>query len=139
MILPQRKVFCDTSFFFASLCPDDTNYNKAEELLKYCVEYAVTLFTTRDVISETVTLLRYRSSYSMAVKFLDVVKPDLAVVLYDDSVRTAAEDVFKKLAKDKRLSFCDAISYIVITHMLENIPCFTFDRDFRGFGLTVYP
>ena len=139
MILPQRKVFCDTSFFFASLCPDDTNYNKAEELLKYCVEYAVTLFTTHDVISETVTLLRYRSSYSMAVKFLDVVKPDLAVVLYDDSVRTAAEDVFKKLAKDKRLSFCDAISYIVITHMLENIPCFTFDRDFRGFGLTVYP
>ena len=139
MILPQRKVFCDTSFFFASLCPDDTNYNKAEELLKYCVEYAVTLFTTHDVISETVTLLRYRSSYSMAVKFLDVVKPDLAVVLYDDSVRTAAEDVFKKLAKDKRLSLCDAISYVVITHMLENIPCFTFDRDFRGLGLTVYP
>ena len=139
MILPQRKVFCDTSFFFASLCPDDTNYKKAEELLKYCVEYAVTLFTTHDVISETVTLLRYRSSYSMAVKFLDVVKPDLAVVLYDDSVRTAAEDVFKKLAKDKRLSFCDSISYVVITHMLENIPCFTFDRDFRGFGLTVYP
>ena len=139
MILPQRKVFCDTSFFFASLCTDDTNYKRAEELLKYCVEYAVTLFTTHDVISETVTLLRYRASYSLAVKFLDVVKPDLAVVLYDDSVRTAAEDVFKKLAKDKRLSFCDSISYVVITHMLENIPCFTFDRDFRGFGLTVYP
>ena len=139
MILPQRKVFCDTSFFFASLCHDDTNYNKAEELLKYCVEYAVTLFTTHDVISETVTLLRYRANYSMALKFLDVVKPDLAVVLYDDSVRTAAEDVFKKLAKDKRLSFCDAVSYVVITHILENIPCFTFDRDFRGLGLTVYP
>lgn len=108
-------------------------------MLDYCFKNAVTLYTTHDVVSETVTLLRYRASYQTAVQFLDIVKPTLAAVSYDSSVRMAAEEVFKKLAKDKRLSYCDSISYIVITHLLENIPCFTFDKDFRSLGLTVYP
>ena len=139
MNLPQKKAFCDTSFFFASLCPDDSNYKRAGELIEYCRENNVTLYTTHDVISETVTLLRYRASYNTAVEFLDKIKPALVMVRYDDSVSTAAETVFKKLSKDKKLSLCDAISYIVIKHMLDNIPCFTFDRDFRSLGLIVYP
>lgn len=139
MNLPQTKVFCDTSFFFASLCSADSNYEKAGELLEYCKENKIVLYTTWDVISETATLLMYRASHNIAVKFLDEIKPALFIVHYDDSVRIAAEEVFKKLSKDKRLFFCDAISYVVITHMLDNIPCFTFDKDFRSLGLTVYP
>lgn len=139
MNLPQNKVFCDTSFFFASLCPDDSNYERAGELLKYCKDNNVILYTTWDVISETVTLLRYRADYNTAVEFLDIIKPALFIAPCDDSVRTSAEKVFKKVSKDKRLSFCDAISYVVITHMLDNIPCFTFDKDFRSLGLMVYP
>ncbi len=97
------------------------------------------LYTTWDIISETVTLLRYRANYELAVKFLDVVKPSLFIVRYDDEVRAAAEKVFKKLSKDKRFSFCDAVSYLLISHLLEGIPCLTFDGDFRSLGLTVYP
>ncbi len=139
MNLPLNKVFCDTSFFFASLCPDDSNFEKAGKLLDYCKDNGITLYTTWDVISETVTLLRYRANYNLAVEFLDKIKPSLFIVRYDDSVRVSAEKVFKKFSEDKRFSFCDAISYVVITHMLDNIPCFTFDRDFRSLGLTVYP
>jgi len=135
----QKKVFCDTSFFFASLCPDDSNYEKAGELLEHCKKHKIVLCSTWDVISETVTLLRYRADYNIAVQFLDVIKPSLLMVLYEDSVRMSAEEVFKKLSRDKRLSFCDAISYVVITHMLDNVPCFTFDKDFKSLGLTVYP
>ncbi len=139
MNLPQDKVFCDTSFFFASLCPDDSNFEKAGELLEYCKEHTVTLYTTWDVISETVTLLRYRASYKTAVEFLDVVKPALYIVKYDDSVRKTAEEIFKKFSEDKKISFCDAVSYVLITHLLDNIPCFTFDSDFRSLGLPAYP
>lgn len=139
MIVPLGKAFCDTSFFFASLHADDAHFDRAGVMLEHCFKNTITLYTTHDVVSETVTLLRYRASYQTALQFLDVVKPTLAVVSYDNSVRTAAEEVFKKLAKDKKLSYCDAISYIVITQLLENIPCFTFDRDFRSLGLTVYP
>ena len=139
MNLPQNKVFCDTSFFFASLCPDDSNFEKAGELLEYCANNTVTQYTTWDIISETVTLLRYRADYKTAVEFLDMVKPALSIIKYEDSIRSAAEEVFKKLSKDKRLSFCDATSYVVVTHILDNIPCLTFDKDFRTLGLTVYP
>jgi len=137
--LPQNKAFCDTSFFFASLCPDDSNFGKAGELLEYCKNNSVTFYTTWDIISETVTLLRYRAGYRIAVEFMDVIKPALFIVRYEDSVRKAAEEVFRKLSRDKRLSFCDAVSYVVITHMLDNIPCLTFDKDFKNLGMTVYP
>ncbi|NOZ68303.1 MAG: type II toxin-antitoxin system VapC family toxin [Deferribacteres bacterium] len=139
MNLPQNKAFCDTSFFFASLCPDDSNFGKAGELLEYCKNNSVTFYTTWDIISETVTLLRYRAGYRIAVEFMDVIKPALFIVRYEDSVRKAAEEVFRKLSRDKRLSFCDAVSYVVITHMLDNIPCLTFDKDFKNLGMTVYP
>jgi len=139
MILPQNKVFCDTSFFYASLAPDDANYDRAEGLLEYCRENAVVLYTTWDIISETVTLLRYRASFKTALEFLDEIKPVLYIVHYDDSVRTSAEEVFRKLSKDKKISLCDAVSFVVVVHMLDNIPCFSFDRDFKTLGLTVYP
>jgi len=136
---PRGKAFCDTSFFFASLHPGDSNFGIAGEVLEECQARGVTLHTTWDIVSETVTLLRYRAGYRTAVRFLDAVKPALAIVRYDDSVRSAAEIVFKKLSADKRLSYCDALSYVIITGLLGNMPCLTFDRDFRGLGLTVYP
>jgi predicted nucleic acid-binding protein len=139
MNLPQNRAFCDTSFFFASLYPGDTNYEEAGDILAECQENAVTLHTTWDIISETVTLLRYRASYKTAVQFLDVIKPTLAVVRYDDSVRSAAEEVFKKLSRDKKISFCDALSFVIITDLLDGMPCLTFDGDFKGLGLMVYP
>jgi len=137
--LPQNKVFCDTSFFFASLCPEDSNYGHAGEILESLRENKISLYTTWDIISETITLLRYRASYKLSIEFLDKIKPSLNIVYYNDSVRTAAEEIFKKLSKDKKLSFCDAISYVVITHILENMPCLSFDGDFRSLGLIAYP
>ncbi len=139
MNLPQNKAFCDTSFFFASLSPDDSNYSRAGEILEFFRENKISLYTTWDIISETITLLRYRASYKLSIEFIDVVKPSLHIVHYNDSVRMAAAEIFKKLSRDKRLSFCDAVSYVIITHMLENMPCFSFDSDFRSLGLTVYP
>src|SRR3990172_13369597 len=132
MILQQNRAFCDTSFFFASLYPRDTNYDRAGDILKECQENAVTLHTTWDVVSETVTLLRYRASYKTAIQFLDMIKPTLAIVRYDDSVRSAAEEVFKTLSKDKKLSYCDALSFVIITDILDGMPCLTFDGDFRN-------
>jgi len=61
------------------------------------------------------------------------------VFRYDDSIRSAAEEVFKKLSRDKRLSFCDALSYVLVTHVLDGMPCLSFDGDFRNLGLMVYP
>ena len=95
------------------------------------------LWTTWDVISETVTLLRYRHSAAAAIRFLDDVKPGLHITDYGANIRVEAEQVFRRHSRGRRLSFCDAISFVVVTALLDDVPCFAFDEDFRRLGLTV--
>ena len=134
---PNHRAFCDTSFFFASLYPADVNYERAGQILKEALDQKISLLTTWDIISETATLLLYRFSSKAAIRFLDEMKPVLNVVYYDDSVREEAEQIFRLFSKDKRLSFCDAISYVVAKTVLEDIVCLSFDEDFSQLGLTV--
>lgn len=72
-----------------------------------------------------------------ALRFLEEIKPDLTIIEYSHNVRHEAERVFRQRGRSRRLSFCDAISFIVVTTLLDNMPCLAFDRDFRALGLTV--
>ena len=131
------RLFCDTSFFYACLDPSDVNHPRATELVEQAAAARSNLLTTWDVVSETVTLLRYRFSFAAAWTFLSEVKPTLRLVPYGDGVRVEAEEVFRLYGEERRLSFCDAISFVVVTTMLGDPPCLAFDRDFRALGLTV--
>jgi predicted nucleic acid-binding protein len=130
-------VFCDTSYFYACADTDDMHHRRALALAGEAATRETQLWATWDVISETITLLRYRHSSAAAVRFLDDVKPGLHVVEYGATVRVEAEQVFRRHSRDHRLSFCDAISFVVVTTLLERMPCFAFDEDFRRLGLTV--
>ena len=136
---PPTLVFCDTSFFYACLDPRDSNHARAQALVTESTSIGATFCTTWDIISETVTLLRYRRNYRAALAFLTEVKPGLRIITYGDRVRDEAEQIFRTYARDHRLSFCDAISFMVVTSLLNHLPCFTFDEDFRTLGLTVLP
>lgn len=132
-------VFCDTSFFYACLDPKDANHARARALIAESAAAETVFHTTWDIISETATLLRYRHTVRAALAFLSDVKPGLRIVRYGDRVREEAEQIFITYGRDHRLSFCDAISFVVVTTLLAHAPCFTFDEDFRGLGLTVFP
>ncbi len=134
---PGNQAFCDTSFFFASLYPRDINYDRAGEILSEALIQRILLWTTWDIISETATLLLYRFNSRAAIRFLDEIKPSLNLIYYDDSVRQETERVFRLFTKDKRLSFCDAISYVVVSTILKDIVCISFDEDFSRLGLNV--
>ena len=95
------------------------------------------MFSTWEVVSETLTLLAYRLHPQAAVQFLDTMKPVLALVPVTDAIRSQAEQIFCRRVKARRLSFCDAISFVVVTTLLDNLPCFSFDGDFKALGLTV--
>lgn len=136
MPLP-RRVFCDTSFFYACFAPDDANHARAEELVADATASGTAFAATWDIISETVTLLRYRRNFQAALAFLNELKPELHIVTYSDRVRYEAEQIFRQYARDRRLSFCDAISFVVITTLLDHMPCLAFDEDFKALGLTV--
>jgi predicted nucleic acid-binding protein len=81
--------------------------------------------------------LRYRIGFRAALRFLDEIKPHLTIIEYDPKVRHQAERAFRQRGRSRRLSYCDAISFIVVTTLLDNTPCLAFDRDFRALGLTV--
>ena len=136
MPLP-RHVFCDTSFFYACLDPSDAHHLEVHSLVTEATASQVALSTTWDVISETVTLLRYRLGYASALAFVDGMYPHLHVVAYGADVRVQALDIFRRYGREHRLSFCDAVSFVVVTVLLARVPCFAFDTDFRRLGLTV--
>ena len=136
MTFPPR-LFCDTSFFYACLDPSDAHHPRAAEQIENATRSGSDFLTTWDVVSETATLLRYRCSYTAAWMFLDQVKPTLQIVHYGDDARAEAMEVFRVYSQDHLLSFCDAISFVVVTTLLGDLPCLAFDRDFRGLGLTV--
>ena len=138
MALPP-KLFCDTSFFYACLDPRDVNHRRAKALVEEAAGARNSLWVTWDIIGETVTLLRYRKSFQAALVFLSEVKPRLAIATYGDRLRNEAEQVFRQYGRDHRLSFCDAISFVVVTTLLDDMPCLAFDEDFRSLGLTVIP
>jgi predicted nucleic acid-binding protein len=135
----SERVFCDTSFFYACLDPKDANHAPARLLVTESASAETALYTTWDIVSETATLLRYRRSFQAALTFLSDVKPTLRIVTYGERVREEAEQIFTTYGRDHRLSFCDAISFVVVTMLLDHSPCFTFDEDFRRLGLTVLP
>jgi predicted nucleic acid-binding protein len=137
ILFPEERAFCDTSFFFAALYPRDVNYGRAGEILRDALEQEIDLFTTWDIISETATLLLYGFNSKAAIRFLDELKPVLTIVVYDDSVREEAERVFRVLIQDKKVSFCDAVSFVVARTILKDVTCLSFDDDFSRLGLTV--
>jgi predicted nucleic acid-binding protein len=138
MALPPT-VFCDTSFLYACFDPRDVNHGRARAVIREAATARTALWVTWDIISETVTLLRYRRDFRAALAFLTVVKPGLHIVSYGDRVRNEAEQIFRRYGREHRLSFCDAISFVVVTGLLNDVPCVTFDEDFRRLGLTVLP
>ena len=62
-LLPRLS--CDTSFFYACFEPRDVDHHRANELSKDAAASGSRLYVTWDIISETLTLLRYRRSYAM--------------------------------------------------------------------------
>lgn len=136
MALPARLV-CDTSFFYACFDRHDVNHEQAKDLNEDAARSGSRLYVTWDIISETLTLLRYRRSYREALTFLTEIKPHLHIVTYGESVRTEAERIFRRYGRDHKLSFCDAVSFVVVTTLLDDIPSLAFDTDFRALGLTV--
>jgi predicted nucleic acid-binding protein len=132
-----KALFCDTSFFYAALDKRDREHSRAKTLAQAIQEKQIPLVTTWEVVVETATLLRYRYSYRGATVFLDRVLPRLNIFYIDSEVRAKALLVFRKFSRDKEISLCDAISYVVVSERLNFIPCLAFDEDFKRLGLTV--
>jgi predicted nucleic acid-binding protein len=127
-------IFIDTSFFFASLEPNDRSHPQALELLaKIDREEFV---TTNNVRGETWTLIRSRTGHGAAVRFLDSI--DASLVIEVEFIDKKLEDhalTWLKRHDERAYSFVDATSFAFmeangITEALS------FDGDFAAAGFT---
>lgn len=131
----MRRVFVDTSAFFAHLVAEDAHHAKARALFERADREAWTLITTNAVVWETYTLIRIRAhnGRELALGFLEDIQDGLCDI---ERVRpvdeTRAIDLLRRYA-DKKYSFCDALSFVVM-EQLGVAEALAFDDDFRSYG-----
>lgn len=131
----MKRVFVDTSGFFALVVRDDQNHERAHELFMRAQQERWRLLTTNAVVFETHALLlhRARPGREIALAFLDTIGTDRYQV-----VRVQRADEQKAVAiirshRDKTYSLCDALSFAVMER-LRIRDAIAFDRDFRIYG-----
>jgi predicted nucleic acid-binding protein len=128
-------VYCDASFFVALFSKKDVKHKRALELFKEIRENRIMIHTCWFIISETMTVLLYQYGYSEAMTFNQSV--DLYKIYHStESQHHQAIALFNLFGKDRKISFVDALSRVLISGELKNMPALSFDRDFSAMGLT---
>ena len=130
-----HAIYCDASFFIALFSKRDTKHKRALELFKEIKENRIVIHTSWFVISEAMTVLLYKYGYSEALVFNQSI--DLYMICHTrESQHHQAMALFNLNNKDRKISFVDALSKIIISGELNNIPAVSFDADFHTMGLT---
>ena len=133
------RLFVDTGAWFALNSRSDENHRTAAKFVHRFKKEAVLFYTTDYVVDETVTLLRFKVSYSQAVVFLDFVaqSANVARVQVTGELVGQAEEIFRTYT-DKRWSFTDCVSFAFMDELgLEEAFCF--DQNFAHYGKVLYP
>ena len=128
-------VYCDASFFVALFSKKDAKHKRALKLFKEIKENRITIHTCWFIISEAMTVLLYQYGYSEALTFNQSI--DLYKIVHStESQHHQAIALFNLFGKNRKISFVDALSHVLISGQLKNIPAVSFDQDFKAMGLT---
>ncbi|MGQ9780173.1 MAG: type II toxin-antitoxin system VapC family toxin [Bacillota bacterium] len=138
----MKKIFVDSSFWYALVSRDDANHARAAALAQELQAAGALLFTSDLVLAETQRLLMYRYGIDAGRRFLHEVVAQidggftrLLCVSTDDIRRAAA--VMDGFA-DQDISLTDACSAVLMQK--ESIPLIAaFDRHFLLLGLEMAP
>jgi predicted nucleic acid-binding protein len=130
-----NAVYCDASFFIALFSKKDTKHRRALELFQEIKANRIVIHTSWFVISEAMTVLLYQYGYSEAQTFNQSI--DLYRIYHTtESQHHQAIALFNLFSKDRKLSFTDVLSRVLVSGELKNIPALSFDEDFKSLGLT---
>jgi len=124
-------IFVDTSAWFASVVPSDTDHQTAS---RWVTQNTQPLLTTDYIVDETLTLLRSRSETLRAINLGGAFFSGTLATLYyltEDDIQQTWQ-VFRQFS-DKDWSFTDCTSRVVMSK-LSLTDAFTFDHHFRQFG-----
>lgn len=132
--MSERRVFVDTSAWYALNASDDDYHQEASETLRRLLAEKVGLYTTSLVVGETYTLLRMRRGHSAAWRFFDgtLASPRLNIVRLRDVDEDAAVTLMRRYA-DHQWSFVDGTSFVTMkANRIRH--AFAYDDDFEVAG-----
>jgi hypothetical protein len=137
-----RKLFIDSSFWINLALKGEPHHEEAVDFFKISINEGRALFTSNDVVDETVTRLFYRSGFRIAKDFYEIfqdnVRRGLLTQLWtDEQLQVEAWEILKKF-REHKLSLTDATSVALIERFrLDAIT--SFDQDFKKIGITTLP
>jgi predicted nucleic acid-binding protein len=130
-----KRVFVDSSGFFAFDCQDDRWHERARTFFAEADAGRWSMVTSNAVIYEVHALLltRMREGRRRALQFLDrLALTDVRIERVRPSDEKRAIELLRS-RHDKDYSLCDALSFVMMErlHIREAI---AFDRHFRQYG-----
>ena len=138
----MRETFVDTSAWAAIEDANDANHERALEF-KEEIGGKVRLITSSSILDETYTLLLMNIGYTPTVQFkhnMDLMAASgiLIVVHVSEAIEQAAWEVFERFNVDKRWSFTDCTSKVIMEQR-RSYEVFAFDRHFEQMGFIRKP
>ncbi len=130
----MEKVFVDTGFWYALNDRLDPAHARALASFK---ENTLPLVTSKAVLWETLTLIRYRLGHHLAVQFGEEIMTDARVGFLEIGQQDEREAwrVFRR-HHDQRLSFTDCLSFTLMRRSGIR-KALAFDGDFSRMGFTL--
>lgn len=139
---PETKVFVDTSAWISLVAAKDPYHEPVAKEWLHLLDAQALLVTTADVLSETITHLRYHAGHALALQFYSLAQEAeaqhrLQIHWVDQAVFAQAWRIFASYS-DQAFSVTDCTSFAVCQR--EGIrTALTLDRHFRIMGLAVRP
>lgn len=135
------KIFADTSFLVAYYNVHDQYHNQISDILKSIVYSNPSFITTDYIYDETLTLLlitRPIYGYKRAQKYdRDIYKDRKFEIFFTtESIFFKAKEIFFRYNKDKRWSFTDCVSFVLMEDLGIN-RVLSFDRNFSEMGFKI--
>lgn len=130
----MSRIFVDAGPFQALNNEDDQYFTQAGEMMRSIKGKGMVLVTTDYVIDEVYTALLIRAGYQNAMHFDQYLRlGGWEIIFVSQNYFSMAQQIFRRYNKDKRWSFTDCTSYVVMKE-LKIKTVFTFDEHFKEMG-----
>lgn len=127
------KVFVDTNIFVALKDDRDSTHKKALKLLEVLNEQEAKLYTSSDVIAESLTVISMKLGKGVIREFLKETGSTVKEIYISEEMHRETRNFFQRV-KSKNISFVDCSSVIAMKrNKIGTI--FSFDEDFKKLGV----
>jgi len=131
------KILVDSSFYIASLLPEDSNHESVKKIVQNLNKERSEI-TTEDFLKEALTIISQRLGRKTAIDFYERLLETTYIAQITSEHFQKGLSIFLDPALNKNISLIDCIASIVYNEIGVDV-ILTFDRHFQKLDLKVIP